>query len=99
MRCVEQRPQQAIKEQEADESMADIRREVDAMPEGCRQPCCGGRESRCGAVSDGRRCQRDEGHQGSHRHDTWSTSKAWAWAQTPPEVVADEAPPLRPREG
>lgn len=25
-----------------DESMADIRREVDAMPEGCTEPCCGG---------------------------------------------------------
>lgn len=34
----------AIVEQETDESMADIRREVDALPEACRGPCCGGRE-------------------------------------------------------
>ena len=25
-----------------DENLADIRREVDAMPEGCTNPCCGG---------------------------------------------------------
>lgn len=31
-----------IAEQETDVSMADVRREVDAMPEWCHGPCCGG---------------------------------------------------------
>ena len=37
--------------QELDESVADIRREVDAMPEGCKRSCCDGGSERGRAMT------------------------------------------------